>query len=91
MKAMLNQRLDYGATGNLDGDGDASGIRGQFSQEFGEFRNRAAGVCEGAFGHSPPFVVQHARLVGFTRPVDANVDLIIALYHSSSFSLSASR
>jgi hypothetical protein len=32
MIAMLNQGFDYGAAGNLDGDGDASGIRGQFSQ-----------------------------------------------------------
>jgi hypothetical protein len=91
MKAMLNQGLDYGAAGNLDGDGDASGIRGQFSQPLCESRNRAAGVCKRTLGHSPPFVVQQARLVGFTRPVDANVDLIIALHHSSSFSLSARR
>jgi hypothetical protein len=43
--------------GNLDGDGDASGIIGEFAQPLCEFRNRMTGVREGALGHNSPFVV----------------------------------
>ena len=63
MDAPLHQSLDHRAARNLDGDGDASGIAGQFAQPFGEFRNRTTGVREGALSHNPSFMVQDARLV----------------------------
>jgi len=42
-----------------------------------------------SLGHNSSFVVQHAGLVGFTRPVDAYVDPIIAFHSSTSFFSSA--
>jgi hypothetical protein len=46
--------------------------------------NRITGVREGSLGHNSPFVVQHAGLVRLTRPVDANVDPIIAFHYLTS-------
>jgi len=85
MKATLNQSLDYGAAGNLDRDGDLSGVIGQSAQPLCKLHNRVTGVREGSLGHNSSFVAQHAGLVGFTRPVDANVDPIIAFHPSTSF------
>src|ERR1019366_4208045 len=89
VKAALKQGLDHSAAWNLDGDGNLSGIIGQSAQPLCKLHNRVAGVREGSLGHNSSFVVEHAGLVGFTRPIDTNIDPIIAFHHTTSLFSSA--
>jgi hypothetical protein len=94
VKPMLDQGFHYRATRNLDRDGGLSRvISRKLMQPLRERGNCLTGMCKRSFGQDSAAAVEHTGLMGLSRPVDADVKLIVIIHHGflPHFSLTLAR
>src|SRR5215469_10950372 len=82
MKPVLDQGFHYRTPRNLDRDGGLSRVTsGKFMQPLCEGCNRLTSMRKRSLSKHTSSAVQHAGLMGFSRPVDADINPILILHN----------